>query len=423
LAGVPAEVIVKRLPADPRPDWQQIVERDGLVYHSMHDDNGQAIPYWDESAYYSFEPAEIEELEQVTEELHEMSVAAARQVIAQRRFAEFGIPDWATEAISRSLAEQAPTIYGRFDLAFDGDGPAKMLEYNADTPTALIEAAITQWQWLTQVFPDRDQCNSLHERLVAAWRALAPEIGPQLALAYMPDELGEDATTVAYLSDTAAAAGLAVYGLTMDQLGYLPKRRVFTLADGSTELSAIFALYPWEWMLTEEFGPLALAADCKTAFIEPAWKMLLSNKALLAILWELFPGHPNLLPAYLGEPRELKNFVRKPLLGREGASISIIRENQPEIQHPGPYGAEGYIYQEYHSLPEFSGKFAVLGSWVVAGRAAGIGMRESASRVTDEWAQFCPHIIDSPRPAPARQAQWLTEPARPYGNSARAAHR
>ncbi len=406
---------------DPRANWQRHVERAGLVYHSMRDREGNAIPYWDESAYYSFEPAEIDEIEQVTEELHEMSVSAARYVIAQERLGDFGIPPWAAEGISRSLMEQAPTIYGRFDLAFDGCGPAKLLEYNADTPTALIEASITQWQWLIEVFPRMDQCNSLHERLVAAWRGMKNEIGPRIALAYMPDELGEDATTVAFLSDTAAEAGLEVYGLTMDQLGYLPGRRVFTLADGVTELPAIFALYPWEWMLTEEFGPLALAADCQTVFIEPAWKMLLSNKALLAILWELHPGHPNLLPAYLGNQRELKNYVRKPLLGREGASISIYRENHPELQQAGPYGAEGYVYQQLHPLPEFSGKFAVLGSWVVAGRAAGVGMRESRSLITDEWAQFCPHIINSARPAPEQQAKWLAEPVRPYGNPARVA--
>jgi glutathionylspermidine synthase len=36
-------------------------------------------------------------------------------------------------------------LYGRFDLAYRGDGPPKLLEYNADTPTALFEAAVVQW--------------------------------------------------------------------------------------------------------------------------------------------------------------------------------------------------------------------------------------------------------------------------------------
>ncbi|MGL5828710.1 MAG: glutathionylspermidine synthase family protein [Angustibacter sp.] len=405
---------MRRRLADPRPNWQQLVEREGLVYHSMRDDQGRFVPYWNESAYYSFEAREIDHLERVTEELHEMSVAAAQHVVAHGRCRDFGIPPWVDEAIARSLKAEPPTLYGRFDLAFDGSGPAKLLEYNADTPTALIEAAITQWNWLRDVGLDGNQCNSLHERLVAAWRVIKRQIGPRLALAYMPDELGEDASTVAYLADTAAEAGLEVHGLTMDQLGYLPGRHVFTLADGVTELPAIFALYPWEWMLTEQFGPLALAAECRTAFIEPVWKMLLSNKALLAVLWELFPGHPHLLPAYLDGPRDLRDYVRKPLLGREGASIEIVRADQPSHRQPGPYGAEGFVYQQYHRLAEFSGKNAVIGSWVVAGRSAGIGVRESTSLVTDEWAQFCPHVIDAPEPLADQRARCLAEPQRPY---------
>ncbi len=409
---------MQRIPIEPRHDWREKVEADGLVYHTSQDANGRSVRYWHESAYYLFDSAEIEVLEHASDELHEMAVAAAHYIVAQDRFADLGIPRWATEAVSHSLSMQPPTIYGRFDLSFDGSSPPKLLEYNADTPTALIEAAITQWNWRTELYPESDQCNSLHERLVAAWRAEKPRLGPVLGFAYMPDELGEDATTAAYLSDTASEAGYRVYGLTMDQLGYHPKRKVFLAGDGKLELPAIFALYPWEWMLTEEFGPFALDSECRSTFIEPAWKLLLSNKAILAILWELYPGHPNLLPAYLDGPRDLKNFVRKPLLGREGASIEIVRENLPTIQQPGDYGTEGYVYQQYHPLPNFDGNHAVIGSWVVAGRAAGLGIRESDNLVTDEWARFCPHLISGIPPLAADRARWLAEERRPYGRHA-----
>lgn len=130
-----------------------------------------------------------------------------------------------------------------------------------------------------------------------------------------------------------------------------------------------------------------------TCWIEPAWKMLLSNKALLAILWELSPGHPNLLPAHLDGPRELAGpggagYVSKPLLGREGAGVELHGPGSPPVERDEPC-----CYQELAPLPDFDGNRVVLGAWVVEDEAAGLGIRESAGPVTDEYARFLPHVI------------------------------
>src|SRR3974377_1024396 len=76
------------------------------------------------------------------------------------------------EYVIRSWEEREPSIYGRFDLAYDGVGAPKLLEYNADTPTALLEASVIQWFWLKDIDERGDQCNSIHERLIEAWTAL-----------------------------------------------------------------------------------------------------------------------------------------------------------------------------------------------------------------------------------------------------------
>ncbi|HCT79225.1 MAG TPA: glutathionylspermidine synthase, partial [Micromonosporaceae bacterium] len=130
-----------------------------------------------------------------------------------------------------------------------------------------------------------------------------------------------------------------------------------------------------------------------TTWLEPAWKMLLSNKALLAVLWELFPGHELLLPAYLDSPRHLTEYVAKPLLGREGANVRIVTE-AGESATNGIYGTEGWCYQEFRALPRLDGNHVVLGSWVIDNAAAGLGIRESASLITDAHARFLPHYID-----------------------------
>ena len=112
----------------------------------------------------------------------------------------------------------------------------------------------------------------------------------------------------------------------------------------------VFKLYPWEWIVEDEFGKNILLDVNRPFWIEPAWKMLLSNKAILPILWELYPDHPNLLPAYF-EPGKLTSFVRKPILGREGANIRMEKEGTLLQSSEGVYGKEGYVFQELFYCP------------------------------------------------------------------------
>ena len=154
----------------------------------------------------------------------------------------------------------------------------------------------------------------------------------------------------------------------------------------------MFKLYPWEWMLDDEFGRHAVEQLPETLWIEPLWKTLLSNKALLAVLWEMYPGHPNLLPAYVDDPHELTEYVRKPKLGREGANIEIVGPDF-RTETPGIYGEEGYVYQLLDPLPEFDAMRPVLGAWIVGDESAGLGIRETAGLITDDGAAFVPHRI------------------------------
>ncbi|QXE35117.1 glutathionylspermidine synthase family protein [Streptomyces sp. GMY02] len=392
---------MKRHCIDPRPGWQQIVEEQGVVYPLTRCPDGSLRPYWDESAYYSFTLPEVEALEEAVEELHALCLGAAAHIVEQNRFADLGITDPGLAAlVAESWRRRAelPSIYGRFDLRYDGTGPAKMLEYNADTPTSLVEAASAQWFWMEERFPDGDQWNSLHERLVAAWKrqsALLPP-GPVHFVHSDADELGEDLMTVAYLRETAEQAGLATEALSVEEIGW--DRLSGRFVDERLRfIRSCFKLYPWEWLATDRFGPYVRdtldngGGTGTTCWIEPAWKMLLSNKALLAILWELHPGHPNLLPAYLDGPRELaeaRGYVAKPLLGREGAGVTVHEPGDAPVVRD-----EACCYQELAPLPDFDGNHVVLGAWVVEDGAAGLGIRESAGLVTDEYARFLPHVI------------------------------
>ncbi len=376
---------MRRVEAAPRDNWQKKVEEAGLIWHS-----GDQV-YWNESAFYEFTAKEIDALEAATNELEKMTLAAAQHIIDNKLYARMGIPAIAVPLIEASWEAEPPSIYGRFDLAYDGVNPPKLLEYNADTPTSLLEAAVVQWDWLQDTFPKRDQFNSLHERLIALWKELTPYLpGGRVDFCSMDDV--EDGMTVTYLQDTAQQAGLAAASFPIGEIGW---NGTAFVGPKDEPLQSVFKLYPWEWMMKDAFSRHLGAAP--TIWIEPAWKMLLSNKGVLPVLWQLYPRHPYLLEASFDGPGLLMSWVKKPLLGREGANITWHQPGQ-DIETGGSYGAEGYIYQAMAPPKTFDGKFAVLGSWVIGheeGNAAGgMGIRESDTPVIGNLSQFVPHLFD-----------------------------
>src|SRR5262249_10860240 len=226
----------------------------------------------------------------------------------------------------------------------------------------------------------------IHERLIEAWKAMAIK-GSRLHLTCVRDH-EEDRATVDYLCDTAIQAGLEARFLHIDEIGW-DERQFVDLAN--RRIDTPFKPYPWEWLVAEEFGKNIGPSGVR--MIEPAWKMVLSNKGVLALLWDMFPDHPNLLPASLEAADAEPPYVKKPLLGREGANISLV-DGARSISTEGDYGAEGFVYQAKAELPEFAGNWPVIGSWVIASESAGIGIREDDSPITRDTSRFVPHFFD-----------------------------
>jgi len=369
----------------PRRDWREKVEALGFVFHTAE------APYWDESASYVFSSAEVAEIERATETLYGLLLQAGQRIVERNDFALFGIPDWAGAMIARAWETEPPALnYGRFDFGYDGRSPPKMFEFNCDTPTSLLEAAVVQWKWKEEVFPHADQYNSLHEKLVAKWRDIAPRLPRMVHFGHVEDEVGEDLLSVTYMRDIAREAGVESTPILMRDIGWNPKLGRFTDLDERV-IGACCKLYPWEWMTAEGFAAHIQESAADTIWIEPIWKMMWSNKRILSYLWEMFPDHPNLLPAF-DEPHGMTSGVAKPILAREGANVWIIRDGELIAQTGGSYGDGPFVYQGLYDLPEFDGGRPVIGGWIVDGEAAGMGIRE-AGLITGNQARFVPHII------------------------------
>ncbi|UUQ62831.1 glutathionylspermidine synthase family protein [Pseudomonas fuscovaginae UPB0736] len=383
---------MKRILSAPRPDWQATAERLGFHFHTF---DGE--PYWDESAYYQFSLRQIEDdLEEPTRQLHELCMELVERVVDSEQLLDrLAIPEGYRDLIRHSWRQGHPHLYGRMDLCYDGNGPAKLLETNYDTPTSLYEASFFQYVWLEeqmrrgQLPAHADQFNSLEDKLLQAF----VETGFQspFHFASVRDSL-EDRGTVEYLSDIARQAGLVTHLIDIEAIG-LDRSGCF-VDEQDQPISTLFKLYPWENLFSEAFGPAI--GHSRTLFVEPPWKAILSNKGALALLWEMHEGHPNLLPAFIDpDPsgRPARGWVRKPFFSREGANVEIQTPTGERFSEPGPYDQGPFVLQQFQPLPTFAGSYTVLGSWMIGDQPAGIGIREDHSLITKDTSRFLPHII------------------------------
>lgn len=361
------------------------VEELGFGFHSTD------VPYWDESSYYKLSMEEVLKIEAATLEAWEMCLNAVQHVIDNKLYHLFHIPEEFIPHIENSWNEDHASIYGRFDFAFK-DGSIKLLEFNADTPTSIYEAGIIQWFWLQDFDKSKDQFNSIHEKLIEQWRYVKPYLYfDTLYFTCIKGNL-EDLTTTEYLRDCAIQAGYKTQLIYIDDIGWDEAGQQFVGMENEP-IRNIFKLYPYEWLIHEPFGQNILRDTNQAFWIEPSWKMILSNKAILPILWELNPYNPLLLETYF-EQRNLKSYAAKPLLSREGANIKLVKDGITLTETDGEYGEEGYIYQELFELPKYGDKYTLIGSWVIGQQAAGIGIRESGGLITGNTSCFVPHLIE-----------------------------
>nr|WP_086940498.1 glutathionylspermidine synthase family protein [Thaumasiovibrio occultus] len=384
-----------RLSISERPHWRALAAEYGFGFHSMYDD-----PYWDETAYYQFTLRQVEEdIEAPTAEIHQMCLDIVDTVVNDDELmSKFCIPENMWQPILNSWQRRDPSLYSRLDFCYDGKNPAKLLENNADTPTSLYETGFWQWLWLEDkvnvghLRRDSDQYNLLQELMIERFSQIAKRQPGQVLHFSCCKDTEEDLGTVQYMRDCADEAGIDTAFVFIEDIGLNGKGEFTDLKD--KPIRWMFKLYPWEFMFEEAYADHIETS--KVNWLEPLWKAVLSNKALLPMLWKKFPNHPNLLPAYfMDDPKaaSLRDYVVKPLFAREGANIEIVKGGKSLLKTEGPYGHEGAIIQQLQELPKFAGNFTLVGSWLINGEPAGMSIREDDTLVTQDYSRYVPHII------------------------------
>ncbi|EJG3308734.1 glutathionylspermidine synthase family protein [Campylobacter upsaliensis] len=336
-------------------------------------------------------------------ELYDMFIAAAQNVIDNDRFDELGIPFNLIDAIKMSWENEVHWhLYGRFDFAGGLDGkPIKLIEFNADTPTSLFESAILQWAMLKQNNLDEHlQFNSIYESLMDNFKRLitldesVEEFeehyrGWKILFSSVAGNKEEELTTK-LLAHIAKDGGFECDFSYVDEVEF-GEEGIFK---NGVNYEYWFKLIPWEEIAIEE-GELAMfltqiMRNQKAIILNPAYTLLFQSKGILKILWELYPNHPLLLESSY-EPLQGKDFVRKPMFGREGANISIVKDDVKLQENIGPYGNNKMIYQQYYELNSNENEYYQAGVFF-AYEGCGLGFRKGGL-IIDNASKFVGHII------------------------------
>ncbi|MBI3440740.1 MAG: glutathionylspermidine synthase family protein [Proteobacteria bacterium] len=365
-------------------------------------------------------------LSSVAEEMYRMCITAVDRVITENRFTEFGIgplqakhiiASWNRAQAGQGGISRDPELYGRFDFCWDGADGAKFYEINADTPTTAYECSVVQWVVVNDLIKRGElpghmgQFNSLEEKIIDRMTEIrgmtADRKIDKLHFSCMTD-WKEDLTTTSYLEELAKKAGWNTKFIDIGLVG--ANENVLSKAFGNfydtdnEEIKALYKLMPWEHIYESSYAQYVM--NDKILFIEPPWKAILSNKMLSVLLWEMYPGHPYLLPAYTSPERLGNTYVEKPIFGRISAGVRVIQDKITigERRYDPDEPLSGYlrypkIYQQFCPLPYTPGLPGwryQTGLWVVGnGNVAGMDLRIDKSLVTGGGTiKFLPHVMD-----------------------------
>lgn len=338
---------------------------------------------WRESAYYSFSQQEIDELKVATTEVHMLALQAVQSVIQSELYAELGIPSEWIPMIEQSWKNRDGYVLGRLDFGYDGTSVPKLIEYDADASRLLIEAGAIQVDWAD----GKPQFSNLMDELPKRWEDI---LGSQ-HLHVTCDIADEEALSSAiFMREMAIKGGCTTTDIAINDIGWNRNQRVFQDLDNA-KIERLYKLYPWTWMLKESFGSYLLNSPAQ--MIEPAWKIILESKGILAVLWKLFPNHPNLLPASRKQIEVGRDCVKKPFFGREGNNITVELGSKHE-QTGGRVESKEFVFQGIAPIPTFGIYRPVVSSFVVGDKPAAIGVVEDGDMITSNSAVFVPHLID-----------------------------
>lgn len=363
--------------------------------------------------YFRLSASVEQELRRATNELHLMFLHATQAVLQDDALlARFNIPGSLWPRLRKSWENRrGQIITGRFDFAVSERG-IKVYEYNADSASCHMEAGRVQGLWANHfgVTEGEDSGSGLYPELVAAWAAS----GVEGMLHIMQDVNDEETYHAEYIQAAAREAGLpcriikGVAGLGWNDAGEIVD------AEG-TPIRFVWKTWAWETALDQ------IRAECEeddassglrtgaeprkpprlvdvllrpeVMVYEPFWTLIPSNKAILPLLWQIFPDHPYLLDSRYELTADLqqRGYVSKPIAGRCGFNISLFDKHENLLKETsGRFDTQDHVYQELWKLPEIDGYRTQVCTFAVRGKYAGSCVRVDRSLIITRDSELLP---------------------------------
>ncbi len=377
------------------PDEEAYVESYGLTIKDRKSD-----PY----QYFCLSQTAMRETKHACNELHAMFMHATDYVLAHEEVLEkFCIPKalWAKLHDSWNHRRNE-MITGRFDLALTPKG-IKVYEYNADSASCYMETGKIQKKWSKHFGCTEGLCagEKLHSKLIEAWK----DSDVKGVLHIMVDHDLEENYHAKFMQTAIEEAGIQCKIIKgVEELQWGDNNQVVD-RDG-VEIKWVWKTWAWETALDQIREELEENSDLKTLtsnsnkhskprlvdallgpevlVYEPFWTLIPSNKAILPVLWMLYPDHPFLLESHFSLTNDLKEkgYVSKPIVGRCGANIKLFAAGDSLLQETeGCFEQRDQIYQELFALQNVDGDNIQLQAFSVSGFFAGAGIRIDPSLI------------------------------------------
>lgn len=369
---------------------------------------GDNKDYWSND-FVRVTSSELRAFKTASDNLQTLAFKAVRHVAKQNLWSQLSVPDYCIPLLEYSIAKEMDMhLIGRFDFSGGIDGvPIKMLEYNADTCSLIPESAILQTvharqesRSLNNAEPFNDLAGSMARRFQEILALNKDKTANLLlsTLGHMEDRLNCDLIALG-----AKKAGFQdTQSIALEGIIFSPEEGIF-VTEGRDEYRRYDFFYkfiPWEFIAFEEpdlwelLDPIVQKG--LATVLNPAFAMLLQNKALMQVMYELEPNNPYLLKttAFASDfPRG--NYVRKPQYGRMGENIAYFENSSEAVyETEGDYGDYEPVFQALADFNIDSEEHRYQPSTFYTGEASGLCFRRQDDLIIDDDAEYVASIID-----------------------------
>lgn len=399
--------------SSPRRSWLNMANNDEAAFVEMMGGHFLTTSAPDQSRYFLLSKTAIDDLEYATNELHGLFMHATDYVLCHDDLlAKFNLPKAILPKIRQSWDNRLnQLITSRFDFAQTADG-LKVYEYNCDSASCYMEAGKVQGKWGQhyQLTDSEDAGKALFHDLSRAW-----EKSHAKGLVHiLRDHDPEEEYHALFIQQTLEAAGIAskiiiqLEGLAWDKQGTIRDQDgdavnwVWKTWSWETALDQIraeceddasHAVFEPQWSLGKPLRLSDVLLRKNIMVFEPLWTLIPSNKAILPVLWQLFPNHPLLLNSAFELTDELKTtgYVEKPIVGRCGANIALFDRDQHLLEATsGGFAQQEKIYQQFYPLPKVDKYYTQVCTFTASGVYAGSCVRVDTSMVINKNSDCMP---------------------------------